>query len=60
MTRNIEVNIFDFSKEIYGQDVKMNFLEFLRHDVKFTGLEALKEQLHKDKTATLDYFNKLS
>lgn len=60
MTRNIEVNIFDFSKEIYGQDVKMNFLEFLRHDVKFTGLEALKEQLHKDKTATLNYFNKLS
>jgi riboflavin kinase/FMN adenylyltransferase len=60
MTRNIEVNIFDFSKEIYGQDVKMNFLEFLRHDVKFTGLEALKEQLHKDKIATLNYFNKLS
>lgn len=60
MTRNIEVNIFDFSKEIYGQDIKMNFLEFLRHDVKFTGLEALKDQLHKDKMSTLDYFSKLS
>lgn len=60
MTRNIEVNIFDFNQEIYGQDVKMNFLEFLRHDVKFTGLEALKEQLQKDKEATLAYFKKSS
>jgi riboflavin kinase/FMN adenylyltransferase len=57
MTRNIEVNIFDFNQEIYGQDIKMNFLKFLRHDVKFTGLEALTVQLQKDKEATLDYFN---
>jgi len=60
MTRNIEVNIFDFNKEIYGQDITMTFLEFLRHDVKFTGLEALKEQLQKDKEATLAYFKKSS
>ena len=57
MTRNIEVNIFDFNQEIYGQDIRMVFLSFLRHDVKFTGLEALKEQLRKDKEATLAYFN---
>lgn len=56
MTRNIEVNIFDFNREIYGQDIKMNFLKFLRHDVKFTGLEALTVQLQKDKEATLNYF----
>jgi riboflavin kinase/FMN adenylyltransferase len=57
MTRNIEVNIFDFNREIYGQDIKMNFLKFLRHDVKFTGLEALTIQLQKDKEATLAYFD---
>ncbi|MCX2575768.1 bifunctional riboflavin kinase/FAD synthetase [Pedobacter sandarakinus] len=57
MTRNIEVNIFDFDKEIYGQDIKMNFLKFLRHDVKFTGLEALTQQLHTDKAATLSFFS---
>lgn len=56
MTRNIEVNIFDFNREIYGQYIKMNFHEFLRHDVKFTGLEALKIQLKKDKEDTLNYF----
>ena len=58
MTRNIEVNIFDFDQEIYGQYVTMYFMEFLRHDVKFTGLEALKEQLKEDKEATLAYFAK--
>lgn len=57
MTRNIEVNIFDFDKEIYGQQIKMNFLKFLRHDVKFTGLEALTRQLHQDKEDTLAFFN---
>lgn len=56
MTRNIEVNIFDFNKEIYGQTIKMNFLKFLRHDVKFTGLEALTQQLHEDKKETLAFF----
>ena len=59
MTRNIEVNIFDFNKEIYGQTIVMTFLQFLRHDVKFTGLEALKEQLHEDKQNTLAYFHTL-
>ena len=60
MTRNIEVNIFDFNQEIYGQDIKMNFLKFLRHDVKFTGLEALTVQLQKDKEATLAFFETIS
>jgi len=56
MTRNIEVNIFNFNREIYGQTIKMNFLKFLRHDVKFTGLEALTLQLHQDKEDTLAFF----
>lgn len=59
MTRNIEVNIFDFDREIYGQYIKMNFMEFLRHDVKFTGLEALKIQLQQDKDDTISYFEKM-
>lgn len=56
MTRNIEVNIFDFNREIYGQNIKMNFLAFLREDVKFTGLETLTKQLKKDKEDTLAFF----
>lgn len=46
--RSIEVNIFDFAKEVYGETIKVNLIEALRKDVKFKDLEALKEQLHKD------------
>lgn len=60
MTRNIEVNIFDFDREIYGQDIKMNFLAFLRHDVKFSGLESMTAQLHQDKKDALAFFEKLN
>ena len=56
MTRNIEVNIFDFNREIYGQNIKMNFLTFLRHDVKFTDLEELTRNLQEDKRNTLAFF----
>jgi riboflavin kinase/FMN adenylyltransferase len=49
MTRNIEVNIFDFNQDIYNQTLRMNFLNFVRHDVKFSSLEELKEQLAQDK-----------
>lgn len=60
MTRNIEVNIFDFNREIYGQQIKMNFLKFLRPDVKFTGLDTLKAQLEQDKLDTLAFFEQNS
>lgn len=56
MSQNIEVNIFDFSYDIYHQTIKMNFLHFIRHDVKFEGLEKLVTQMEKDKLATLQYF----
>ncbi|GGH13311.1 bifunctional riboflavin kinase/FAD synthetase [Mucilaginibacter phyllosphaerae] len=49
MTRNIEVNIFDFSSEIYNQQIRMEFLHFVRGDVKFESLEQLVVQLGKDK-----------
>lgn len=56
LSQNIEVNIFDFDKDIYHQNIKMNFLHFIRHDVKFEGLEKLILQLNQDKLATLAYF----
>lgn len=48
MSRNIEVNIFDFNEDIYGQTIRLNFLEYMRGDQKFNSLEELKEQLHLD------------
>ncbi len=51
MTRNIEVNIFDFNRKIYGQNIRLNFLHFIRPDQKFNSLEELKNQLQLDETA---------
>jgi len=59
ITRNIEVNIFDFDTEIYGQDVSMRFLHFVRGDIKFEGLEQLIVQLAKDKEAVLELIGPL-
>jgi riboflavin kinase/FMN adenylyltransferase len=51
--RVTEVNIFDFDKDIYGQVIRVIVKKYLRHEVKFDGLEALKMQLHKDKEDSL-------
>lgn len=48
MSRNIEVNIFDFTEDIYGQTIRINFMEYMRGDQKFNSLEELKEQLGLD------------
>lgn len=56
MSQNIEVNIFDFAEDIYHQTIKMDFFHFIRHDVKFEGLDKLILQLEKDKESTLAYF----
>ena len=47
--RNIEVNIFDFGKEIYNQQVSMEFHNFVRGDMKFVSLDELKAQIARDK-----------
>jgi riboflavin kinase/FMN adenylyltransferase len=47
--RVIEVNIFDFDEDIYGQTLKVTLKKNLRLEVKFAGLDELKVQLAKDK-----------
>jgi riboflavin kinase/FMN adenylyltransferase len=47
--RNIEVNIFDFDREIYNRQIRMEFYNFVRDDMKFDSLDDLKEQIRKDK-----------
>ena len=53
LTRNIEVNIFDFDQEIYNQAIRMEFHHYVRGDVKFASLDELKVQLAKDKKDVL-------
>ncbi len=50
----LEVNIFDFEKDIYGKEIRVHFKEFLRKEEKFSGLDELKQALHSDKTKSLE------
>ncbi|MEY2905433.1 MAG: hypothetical protein RJA52_1449 [Bacteroidota bacterium] len=53
-TKNvIEVNIFDFSEEIYGESIRVFIIDFIRHDEKFNSLEELKNTIDKDKSVAL-------
>lgn len=46
--RILEVNIFDFDKDIYGEDLKIEFEEKIRDEKKFSSIEELKSQIQKD------------
>lgn len=54
--RSIEVHLFGFNNDIYGETIELQFFRKLREEQKFDSLDALKEQLEKDKTNTLAYF----
>jgi GT2 family glycosyltransferase len=45
---NIEINIFDFNQNIYNRNIRISILKYLREDIRFESLEALKEQLKMD------------
>lgn len=47
-TRTIEVNLFDFSEDIYGKTLRVHVQHHLRNEQKFGGLDALKAQLALD------------
>jgi riboflavin kinase/FMN adenylyltransferase len=51
--RNIEVNIFDFDKEIYYEQIRLEFHYFVRGDMKLAGLDELKAQIAQDKIEVL-------
>jgi riboflavin kinase/FMN adenylyltransferase len=54
INRVIEVNIFDFDADIYGETLTITLIKHLRSEVKFNGLDALKAQLALDKVAAME------
>ena len=50
-TKKIEVNMFDFDKELYGQKIMVEFIKHIRDERKFANLDELKQQLANDKIA---------
>ncbi|WP_298237385.1 bifunctional riboflavin kinase/FAD synthetase [uncultured Algibacter sp.] len=55
---SIEVNFFNFDKDIYNKKIKVELLNRLRDEKKFDSIEELKEQLLSDKETALTYINK--
>lgn len=51
--RVVEVNIFDFDTEIYGETLKVFVKKYLREEIKFNGLEELVQQMDQDKINSL-------
>ncbi|MBB6459460.1 bifunctional riboflavin kinase/FAD synthetase [Flammeovirga kamogawensis] len=51
--KTVEVNIFDFNEDIYGAEVRLEFIKRIRPEMKFDGVEMLIEQLHLDKESAI-------
>ena len=45
---NVEAHLLDFHQEIYGKDVRLEFFEHLRDELKFNSVDKLLEQIWKD------------
>ncbi len=44
----VEAHIIDFHKDIYGEKIKVNFIDRLRDEIKFSGIDELVARIHKD------------
>lgn len=53
---SVEVHLFDFNQDIYGENVVVEWHLYLRKEQKFSGIAELVEQIEKDKQAALHYF----
>ena len=51
--RTVEAHLFGFEREIYGEPIAVRLLHRLRDEVRFNGLNELKEQLAKDKISAM-------
>ena len=51
--RTIEVNLFDFDEDIYGRELRVFVIKYLRPELKFNSLDELKDALAQDKLDSL-------
>lgn len=53
----VETHLFDVSEDMYGENVRIRFLEFVRPEQRFPSLTELKEQMQRDIAYGKRYFN---
>ena len=57
--KTIEVHIFDFEDDIYNSEISVEFIDYIRKEVKFESMEKLKQQLQEDELAVKARLSKL-
>ena len=55
--KTIEVNIFDFNRDLYDKNIRIEFLKFIRDEVKFDNTEELQNQLIDDRENCIKHIN---
>lgn len=58
--RSLEIHLFDFSEDLYGQEMEIQFIQHLRSEQKFESIEALKIQIQRDALDARGIFRALS
>lgn len=56
---SIEANLFDFSGDIYNEEIEISFISRLREERKYEKIDHLQEQMRKDKMAAEEYLKEL-
>ncbi len=46
--KNIETHIFNFNEDVYGKHIRVDFIKHTRPEMKFNGLDELKNQIEND------------
>jgi riboflavin kinase/FMN adenylyltransferase len=55
-----ETHIFDFDGDLYGKEITVEFLHFLRAETKFESVELLTKQVENDITKAKEYISKIT
>ena len=55
--KTIEVNIFDFNRDLYDKNIRIEFLKFIRDEIKFDNAEELQNQLIEDRENCIKNIN---
>ena len=54
----LEIHLFNYSGDLYESDIIISFIDFIRKEKKFDGIESLKKQIEIDSAKAAELINK--